>query len=734
MALTGPILDDRTFAQLKTELVKRIPVYAPEWTDHNESDPGIALLELFAYLGESLLFRFNQIPEATQVAFLRLLGVRPRPAVSARTLLACTTERPEGVQVLLGSSARAGDVPFETEDEVYVWPLTALAVGKVAAPEIPDEAGTSTELSERHRRDDALAAQQLPAGTPHLFYEVTTLGDDPGAADARPLDVSQTLDQSLWVALVAGAAADAAELRGRTIFVGVAFDEQVDPGFDLVALGAGQSNDFRSAGARPDTGPVSGLSTDPPATLWELWRGPDDAEPLAALAVVGDTTRGLTTTGVVKLALPVDFPTQPRGAVPVGDRTSPPPLDDEKVAATVVAWLRARRPDDENDAINRVRWVGLNAVSVAQVSTAVPELLGTGDAEPGQTYRLTQRDVIAGTVSLEVEEADGWTPWKEVDTHAGSGPLDRHFAVDPTEGLILFGTRSLVPQLGERIRVTAYRYGGGARGNLPAGAITSLDGAASVKAFNVLPAQGGSDAASLVDALEAVPGEVHRRDRAVVADDFTELARQVSGVARAETLPLLHPDTPHENAAGVLSVVVFPTEDLVHPSAPLPDLGLLRRVAAYLDPRRLATTELYVIPPTYRQMVVSVGVHVRDGYQVDAVRRWVELILRQYLAPLPQYGPDGSGWPLGRAVRRAELEAVCAQVDGVEYIEDELLLAQVTGGALGAPVPVVELARWEVPEVARVTVVSGPPLDVDATYGEEPPGQPVLVPLPPDVC
>src|SRR5262245_27081775 len=106
MPLIGPVLDDRTYEQLKDELVKRIPVYAPEWTDHNESDPGIALLELFAYLGESLLFRFNQIPDATKIAYLRLLGLAPRSAQSARSLLALQTERPAGAQVLAGTEAR----------------------------------------------------------------------------------------------------------------------------------------------------------------------------------------------------------------------------------------------------------------------------------------------------------------------------------------------------------------------------------------------------------------------------------------------------------------------------------------------------------------------------------------------------------------------------------------------------------------------------------------------------
>ena len=121
-----------------------------------------------------------------------------------------------------------------------------------------------------------------------------------------------------------------------------------------------------------------------------------------------------------------------------------------------------------------------------------------------------------------------------------------------------------------------------------------------MKIANPLPAAGGADAATLTDALDAIPADVHRRDRAVIADDFRDLALQVTGVTRAETLPLLHPDTPSVDAAGVVSVVVFPTEDLATPDAPMPDLGLLRRVARYLDLRRLVTTELYVIPPTYQ--------------------------------------------------------------------------------------------------------------------------------------
>jgi hypothetical protein len=207
-------------------------------------------------------------------------------------------------------------------------------------------------------------------------------------------------------------------------------------------------------------------------------------------------------------------------------------------------------------------------------------------------------------------------------------------------------------------------------------------------------------------------------------------------VKRADTLSLFHPDTPDVRRAGVLSVVVFPDEDLRSPAAPLPDNALLRRVAAHLDPRRLVTAELYVIPPTYRKIAVSVGVRVKGGYQVDAVRRWVELLLRQYLAPVPPYGPSGAGWPLGRAVRRAELEAISVQVDGVDSVEDDLLLAREDAPGSWRAVTSVTLRAWEVPKLSVITVVAGPPLPVGTGYipPPDPDRDPVVVPMPPEVC
>jgi hypothetical protein len=48
-------LDERDYAELRKQLITPIPVHDPEWTDFNQSDPGVTLVQLFAFLADSLL-------------------------------------------------------------------------------------------------------------------------------------------------------------------------------------------------------------------------------------------------------------------------------------------------------------------------------------------------------------------------------------------------------------------------------------------------------------------------------------------------------------------------------------------------------------------------------------------------------------------------------------------------------------------------------------------------------
>ena len=85
MSLPVPNLDDRSFQDLVDEAKRLIPTYCPEWTNHNLTDPGVALIELFAWMTELSLFRLNQVPDKFYTHMLNMMGFEPFPATAART-------------------------------------------------------------------------------------------------------------------------------------------------------------------------------------------------------------------------------------------------------------------------------------------------------------------------------------------------------------------------------------------------------------------------------------------------------------------------------------------------------------------------------------------------------------------------------------------------------------------------------------------------------------------------
>ena len=103
--LSDVVLDDLRFQELVSEARTRIARHSPDWTEHNVSDPGITLLELFAWFTEILVYRINRIPDRLHLALLELLGVEPAPPRIAHA----------GVRFLLEPSAPDRTVPAGTE-------------------------------------------------------------------------------------------------------------------------------------------------------------------------------------------------------------------------------------------------------------------------------------------------------------------------------------------------------------------------------------------------------------------------------------------------------------------------------------------------------------------------------------------------------------------------------------------------------------------------------------------
>ncbi len=122
MTLPLPNLDDRRFQDLVDEAKRLIAVHTPEWTNHNISDPGVTLIELFAYMTEQTLFRLNQVPDRLYTVFLNMVGIEPFPAHPARALLTFTiTQQADDVHIPASTevgtrSDASGQIVFVTDD------------------------------------------------------------------------------------------------------------------------------------------------------------------------------------------------------------------------------------------------------------------------------------------------------------------------------------------------------------------------------------------------------------------------------------------------------------------------------------------------------------------------------------------------------------------------------------------------------------------------------------------
>lgn len=122
-----PRLDDRTFRDLVDEAIRLIPQYCPEWTNFNPTDPGITLIELFAWLTEMTLYRLNQVPDRNYLAFLNLLGIEPKPPQPARAVLAFRMSDkgdhvtvPRGTTVATRPAQDGRVISFETERDALI--------------------------------------------------------------------------------------------------------------------------------------------------------------------------------------------------------------------------------------------------------------------------------------------------------------------------------------------------------------------------------------------------------------------------------------------------------------------------------------------------------------------------------------------------------------------------------------------------------------------------------------
>ncbi|MGC9505804.1 putative baseplate assembly protein [Baaleninema sp.] len=709
-------LDDRDFNDLMQECLLRIPRYCPEWTHHNPSDPGITVLELFAWLTDQMLMRFNQVPRRNYVAFLELLGIRLQPPTPARTELTfyLSRERPSAYTI---------------------------------------EAGTEV-ATERTETEEAIVfstSEDLVIGNPRIVHFFTTPeGDDP---ETRPLDTrilgGDWLEQGRsWRQDESGSwgnGGEATELfvdaRQGSCFYFVLDHYSEEAEGSENREGEPLRGNVIAINFRGEPAGGTGSSPDNPPRRWQAWGEENQCWRDILNREADDRTDGFNfdrtpeqgADVVLHLPVtckPVDFNTPYRGY-----------------------WIRCVHEVRQSGTYLYMRSPRINGLGVRSIGGTVtasqcawirqPELLGISDGKPGQRFPLQYRPVLhrndreyvavcpPGTALRDLADYR----WQEVGDFSDSTATANHYVIDDRNGVVQFGpivlepgelqrqsrdrarsqphdryangrVRDLdrflpnsatetngragerqygkIPPKGHEIYMTGYRWGGGEQGNVKAGTLTKLMVAqAYIKgAINYKGAIGGTQAESLESAVMRVPAWLRTRERAVTREDFEYLVRQSSAVAvsRVRCLDAVETGIPGQVNLLVVPQVPLPTE-LVRGMAPerfALDKQFRDRLKAYLDERKLLGVNVQVDSPEFVGVKVRLEVVLKPQYAEsirlqERTQQEVQSVLYRFLNPVTG-GFEGTGWAFGAPVHRFEIADRAQQVAGVSSVVGVRLL------------------------------------------------------------
>jgi hypothetical protein len=570
MPLPLPNLDDRRWQDLTQEALPLIPRYAPQWTDFNTHDPGITLMEMFAWLGESMVYQLNQVPDRFRWKFLAFLGCPRRGPLPSHTVLAFQPvppgppfEVPAGVQ-FQASNANGAPVLFATE--------RALDLATVTLAALQVDTGTAT------LRD---YSRDLSDGLP-----VTALGTNPSPGAAMYLGFSAIPAGSavaLWM-WFDGAGHDA---RTRALIIEEAIAQKATCRAPVPGWPCGPETPEPPDECNFAPRPV--LPHHSARIVWEAFAGGAwTALTPAPIARPGpgqvvDDTRSLTLNGLVEVNLPssitpavlgavptplyylrarlasgaYDAPVvlgkvQPNGVaavqriplwrqltIPAGVPplpTPPAPGDEVSLQFTLgvdlsIQTLAVQSPPSSGQPgftfLNYAAPAGGNAGSI----TLEFEVLGLGTAVPSQQVHIPEAPVETRCVRLYTYDGTSWAQWKRVADFEAARRTDFAYTLDPTTGVVTCGDGErgrVFPQssaivitgfttLADSGNLTASRVSGLASTPVNTVLLASLPPAdravLSQLAANLVSAAGGLAAAALTELEGKAAGLVHAHER-----------------------------------------------------------------------------------------------------------------------------------------------------------------------------------------------------------------------------
>jgi predicted phage baseplate assembly protein len=651
MALVAPVLDDRKFQDIVDEAKKRIPHYCPQWTDHNLSDPGVTLIELFAWMTDMILYRLNQVPDLHTIKFLEMLGVKLREPLPAQVPVTFWLSAPQPTTLIIPAGTEVASTQTETQPSIVFTTNQDLHVRN------PEWAAAISRVASEDSKQN------------YHTHKLRSLQDG---------------------------------FEGIEIFTAV---PKVD---DALYFGFKNNMSYHILQLEMDCDSARGIGIDPslPPYTWEA--APEETEgPWNPCYVESDTTHGMNTAGVIQLHLPK------MGKIKLANHEYywvRVRIVHDKLHASEQVGVDPYETSPRLRRVSVSSWGG--TVPATHAREIRGDFLGRSSGEPGQRIQLEHTPILkreANEVLVVHIEGEPPKTWREVTDFAESGAEDRHYMLDSLTGELRFGPAlrqpdgtiklyGAVPPRGANLIFQKYRYGGGQDGNVQAGVLNTLKTSIPyiARVENRTSAWGGLDAETLEDAMTRAPALLRSRQRAVTADDFEFLAQQALPAVIGR-VKCLHPRPSGGGrvAPGLVYLLVIPLlpqpERYINPQEfELREQDVIA-LKEHLDQRRLLTTRVDVRSPAYYWVSVKVTLGIAPGAPKPDVEIAVLKKLYCFLNPLVG-GMQGNGWPFGRHLYVSDIYQSLQGIPDVQFIRGlELYSANQEGEPQGMPLDCLEL-------------------------------------------
>lgn len=616
MGLETPRLDDRSFDDIVAEALARIPLYTPEWTDHNLSDPGVTMIELFAWMTDIVLYRLNRVPDKHYVKFMELIGMRLQEAEPARVKQTFWLSAPQAYPITLPNGTEVSTVRTETEEAIIF----------------------STD-----------GAMEIKV--PKLSQVMTSFG----AEDGRSFNVHNGANVQNGLEKIP-VFASKPPANNDALYLG--FEEDL-------------SNHILGIEIEVDTAEGAGIDPNHPPYVWEVMAaGTDQAWEI--VDVDYDSTLGLNIGGVIRLHLPQlrRAARHDRLAYWVRCRLEYSNTESVYNVSPQINRLTTSSWGGTIGATNVTR----------VYNEVLGRSDGTPGQRFYLAHRPVIARASSEDYLVVRDENGRDDRWQEVADFSNSTANDKHYSIDSDTGEVRFGPAlpqrdgsvhrfGALPPKNHMVIMTAYRFGGGLVGNVAANTLTVLKTALPYidRVTNREPATGGKNAEDIEHAKMRVPGYLRTLQRAVTASDFEFLAQD----AAPGQVGRVHCLQPPQTNPGEVQLLVIPQiprlQGFIAPESLDLSNELRTTIQTYLDERRLLSTRLEVVAPAYQWVETEVRLRASQHSDPEKVRKAVEDKLFEFINPL-QGGNDGKGWPFGRDLFISDVMATLSAVEGVSFI------------------------------------------------------------------